>query len=162
GSATASGAPASGGTAVSAGARVAAAGLADPDEGVRATACGWLADHPVVPYATLAAALTASLRDESIESPLGVIKALAARGEAARRAARPPGRGAARRARRGAATPGPRGAAAGPGDERQDRRCHRRARPLPRDRGADPAAAHRRGAHKPRQLPPARGLSSGA
>jgi cyclophilin family peptidyl-prolyl cis-trans isomerase len=73
-------APAAG--AAAAGARAAAAALADPDEGVRATACGWLADHPVVPYATLAAALTAALRDESIESPLGAIKALAARGEA--------------------------------------------------------------------------------
>jgi cyclophilin family peptidyl-prolyl cis-trans isomerase len=61
-------------------ARQAAAALDDPDEGVRATACGWLADHPVVAYSTLAAALTAALRDESIESPLGAIKALAARG----------------------------------------------------------------------------------
>ncbi len=35
-----------------------------------------------MPLANLAGALTAALRDESIESPLGVIKALAARGEA--------------------------------------------------------------------------------
>ena len=83
--ASASGAPTPGTAAraaTAAAARVAAAALADPDEGVRATACGWLADHPVVPYATLAAALTVALRDESIESPLGAIKALAARGEA--------------------------------------------------------------------------------
>jgi cyclophilin family peptidyl-prolyl cis-trans isomerase/HEAT repeat protein len=62
--------------------RAAAAALSDPDEGVRTTAVDWLADHPVVPLANLAGALTAALRDESIESPLGVIKALAARGEA--------------------------------------------------------------------------------
>jgi cyclophilin family peptidyl-prolyl cis-trans isomerase len=49
---------------------------------VRTIAADWLADHPVVPLANLAGALTAALRDESIESPLGVIKALAARGEA--------------------------------------------------------------------------------
>jgi cyclophilin family peptidyl-prolyl cis-trans isomerase/HEAT repeat protein len=63
-------------------ARAAAAALSDPDEGVRTVATDWLADHPVVPLANLAGALTAALRDESIESPLGVIKALAARGEA--------------------------------------------------------------------------------
>ena len=63
-------------------ARAAAAGLADPDEGVRIVALDWLAEHPVEPLARLAAALTAALRDESIESPLGVIKALAARAEA--------------------------------------------------------------------------------
>ncbi len=63
-------------------ARLAAAGLADRDEGVRTTACDWLADHPVVPLATLSHALGVALHDESIESPLGVIKALAARGEA--------------------------------------------------------------------------------
>ncbi len=62
--------------------RAAAAALSDPDEGVRTIAADWLADHPVVPLANLAGALTAALRDESIESPLGVIKALAARGEA--------------------------------------------------------------------------------
>lgn len=62
--------------------RAAAAALSDPDEGVRTTAVDWLADHPVVPLANLAGALTAALRDESIESPLGVIKAVAARGEA--------------------------------------------------------------------------------
>ena len=49
---------------------------------MRTVATDWLADHPVVPFANLAGALTAALRDESIESPLGVIKALAARGEA--------------------------------------------------------------------------------
>jgi cyclophilin family peptidyl-prolyl cis-trans isomerase/HEAT repeat protein len=59
----------------------AAAALSDPDEGVRTVATDWLADHPVVPLANLAGALTAALRDESIESPLGVIKALTARGE---------------------------------------------------------------------------------
>jgi cyclophilin family peptidyl-prolyl cis-trans isomerase/HEAT repeat protein len=62
-------------------AAAAAAALADPDEGVRATACAWLADHPVLPLPALAGALAAALRDESIESPLGVIKALAARAE---------------------------------------------------------------------------------
>jgi cyclophilin family peptidyl-prolyl cis-trans isomerase/HEAT repeat protein len=62
--------------------RAAAAALSDPDEGVRTIAADWLADHPVVPLANLAGALTAALRDESIESPLGVIKALAARGDA--------------------------------------------------------------------------------
>jgi len=62
--------------------QAAAAALSDPDEGVRTTAVDWLADHPVVPLANLVGALTAALRDESIESPLGVIKALAARGEA--------------------------------------------------------------------------------
>jgi cyclophilin family peptidyl-prolyl cis-trans isomerase/HEAT repeat protein len=65
-----------------AGGTVAAAALGDPDEGVRATACDWLADHPVVTAAQLAGALVAALRDESIESPLGAIKALAARAEA--------------------------------------------------------------------------------
>jgi len=69
-------------SATAAASRAAAAALSDPDEGVRTTAAGWLADHPVVPLANLAGALTAALRDESIESPLGVIKALAARGEA--------------------------------------------------------------------------------
>jgi cyclophilin family peptidyl-prolyl cis-trans isomerase len=68
--------------ATTAAARAAAAALSDPDEGVRTIAADWLADHPVVPLANLAGALTAALRDESIESPLGVIKALAARGEA--------------------------------------------------------------------------------
>ncbi|HXO41654.1 MAG TPA: peptidylprolyl isomerase, partial [Thermoanaerobaculia bacterium] len=63
-------------------ARAAAAALSDPDEGVRTVATDWLADHPVVPLANLAGALTAALRDESIESPLGVIKALIARGDA--------------------------------------------------------------------------------
>jgi cyclophilin family peptidyl-prolyl cis-trans isomerase/HEAT repeat protein len=63
-------------------ARAAAAALSDPDEGVRTVATDWLADHPVVPLANLAGALTAALHDESIESPLGVIKALTARGEA--------------------------------------------------------------------------------
>jgi cyclophilin family peptidyl-prolyl cis-trans isomerase/HEAT repeat protein len=62
-------------------ARVAAAALSDPDEGVRTVATDWLADHPVVPLANLAGALTAALHDESIESPLGVIKALIARGD---------------------------------------------------------------------------------
>ena len=71
-------------------ARAAADGLADPDEGVRIVALDWLAEHPVEPLARLAAALTAALRDESIESPLGAIKALAARG-----AAEPSERGAA-------------------------------------------------------------------
>lgn len=68
--------------ATTAAARAAAAALSDPDEGVRTIAADWLADHPLVPLANLAGALTAALRDESIESPLGVIKALAARGEA--------------------------------------------------------------------------------
>jgi cyclophilin family peptidyl-prolyl cis-trans isomerase/HEAT repeat protein len=68
--------------ATTAASRAAAAALSDPDEGVRTIAADWLADHPVVPLANLAGALTAALRDESIESPLGVIKALAARGEA--------------------------------------------------------------------------------
>ncbi|HEY6323528.1 MAG TPA: peptidylprolyl isomerase [Thermoanaerobaculia bacterium] len=68
--------------ATTAAARAAAAALSDADEGVRIIAADWLADHPVVPLANLAGALTAALRDESIESPLGVIKALAARGEA--------------------------------------------------------------------------------
>jgi cyclophilin family peptidyl-prolyl cis-trans isomerase/HEAT repeat protein len=63
-------------------ARAAAAALGDPDEGVRTLAMDWLAEHPVVPLARLAAALTAALHDESIESPLGVPKALAARAEA--------------------------------------------------------------------------------
>jgi cyclophilin family peptidyl-prolyl cis-trans isomerase len=65
-----------------AGGLVAATALGDADEGVRATACDWLADHPVVPLAALAGALGAALRDESIESPLGAIKALAARADA--------------------------------------------------------------------------------
>ena len=73
--------PAAGAAAESA-ARLASAALSDPDEGVRTTAADWLADHPVVPLANLAGALSAALRDESIESPLGVIKALAARGQA--------------------------------------------------------------------------------
>jgi cyclophilin family peptidyl-prolyl cis-trans isomerase/HEAT repeat protein len=63
-------------------ARAAAAALSDPDEGVRTAAMDWLAEHPVVPLAGLAAGLTTALHDESIESPLGVIKALAARAEA--------------------------------------------------------------------------------
>jgi cyclophilin family peptidyl-prolyl cis-trans isomerase/HEAT repeat protein len=70
------------GDAAKAASRAAAAALSDPDEGVRTTAVDWLADHPVVPLANLEGALTAALRDESIESPLGVLKALAARGEA--------------------------------------------------------------------------------
>jgi cyclophilin family peptidyl-prolyl cis-trans isomerase/HEAT repeat protein len=71
-----------GDTATAVASQAAAAALSDPDEGVRITAVDWLADHPVVPLANLTGALTAALRDESIESPLGVIKALAARGEA--------------------------------------------------------------------------------
>jgi cyclophilin family peptidyl-prolyl cis-trans isomerase/HEAT repeat protein len=63
-------------------ARAAAGALSDPDEGVRTAAMDWLAEHPVVPLAGLAAGLTTALHDESIESPLGVIKALAARAEA--------------------------------------------------------------------------------
>jgi cyclophilin family peptidyl-prolyl cis-trans isomerase/HEAT repeat protein len=60
-------------------AAVAAAALSDSDEGVRTTACGWLAEHPVVALAQLSGAVTSALRDESIESPLGAVKALAAR-----------------------------------------------------------------------------------
>jgi cyclophilin family peptidyl-prolyl cis-trans isomerase len=63
-------------------ARAAAAALADRDEGVRITACTWLTDHPVVPLAGLKAALIVALRDESIESPLGAIRAVTARAEA--------------------------------------------------------------------------------
>jgi cyclophilin family peptidyl-prolyl cis-trans isomerase len=63
-------------------ARAAAAGLTDRDEGVRITACAWLADHPVVPLAGLKVALITALRDESIESPLGAIRAVTARAEA--------------------------------------------------------------------------------
>jgi cyclophilin family peptidyl-prolyl cis-trans isomerase/HEAT repeat protein len=79
------GAGASGATGAGGGdgpARAAADALADPDEGVRTLAMDWLAEHPVVPLARLAEALTAALHDESIESPLGVAKALAARAEA--------------------------------------------------------------------------------
>jgi len=86
----AAGGPARRGAGESSAARVAVAALADPDEGVRTTACGWLADHPAARAAVLAGALAAALRDESIESPLGAIKALAARG-----AAEPSERGAA-------------------------------------------------------------------
>jgi cyclophilin family peptidyl-prolyl cis-trans isomerase len=49
---------------------------------VRITACAWLADHPVVPLAGLRVALITALRDESIESPLGAIRAVTARAEA--------------------------------------------------------------------------------
>jgi cyclophilin family peptidyl-prolyl cis-trans isomerase len=76
------GGAAAGANPASAAAAAAAAALADADEGVRATACGWLADHPVLPLPALAGALAAALRDESIESPLAAIKALAARAEA--------------------------------------------------------------------------------
>ncbi len=62
---------------------IAAAALSEPDEGVRTTACNWLADHPVVALAQLSGAVNRALRDESIESPLGAIKALAARAAAA-------------------------------------------------------------------------------
>ncbi len=58
------------------------AALRDADEGVRTTALEWLSDHPVAPLALLAPALTTSLGDGSIESPLGAIKALAARAAA--------------------------------------------------------------------------------
>lgn len=61
---------------------IAAAALDDPDEGVRTTACEWLAAHPVVPLAALARELAVALQDSSIESGLGAVKALAARGEA--------------------------------------------------------------------------------
>jgi cyclophilin family peptidyl-prolyl cis-trans isomerase/HEAT repeat protein len=62
---------------------IAAAALSEADEGVRTTACNWLADHPVVALAQLSGAVNRALRDESIESPLGAIKALAARAAAA-------------------------------------------------------------------------------
>jgi cyclophilin family peptidyl-prolyl cis-trans isomerase/HEAT repeat protein len=65
-----------------AGGEVAVAALSDADEGVRTTACDWLGDHPVAPFARLAGALTSALRDESIESPLAVLRALAARAQA--------------------------------------------------------------------------------
>lgn len=56
--------------------------LDDPDAGVRATALGWLAEHPVLPVEEVVGALVATRRDTTVETRLTAVVALAARGEA--------------------------------------------------------------------------------
>ena len=56
--------------------------LADPDEGVRTTVLGWLAEHPVVPLAELEPALRRATADRTDESGLGAVQALSARAQA--------------------------------------------------------------------------------
>ncbi|HEX6201744.1 MAG TPA: peptidylprolyl isomerase [Thermoanaerobaculia bacterium] len=56
--------------------------LADPDPGVQATALGWLAEHPLVPYAELTTATGAALRAGEEDTAIAGIEALAARAEA--------------------------------------------------------------------------------
>ena len=63
-------------------AAVARLALADPDHGVRATAFGWLAEHPVVPLEVLDPAARAALTDREVESGVSAVQALAARGKA--------------------------------------------------------------------------------
>lgn len=56
--------------------------LADPDPGVQATALGWLAEHPLVPYALLTTATGTALRAGDEDAAIAGIDALAARAEA--------------------------------------------------------------------------------
>ncbi|HVF60421.1 MAG TPA: peptidylprolyl isomerase [Thermoanaerobaculia bacterium] len=63
-------------------AAVARLALADPDHGVRASAFGWLAEHPVVPLEVLDPAARAALTDREVESGVSAVQALAARGKA--------------------------------------------------------------------------------
>jgi cyclophilin family peptidyl-prolyl cis-trans isomerase/HEAT repeat protein len=60
-------------------ASLAAAALLDPDAGVRAAALGWLADHPVLPYAGLTAATGAALDAGEEDTAIAGVDALAAR-----------------------------------------------------------------------------------
>ena len=63
----------------SAGEALATAILADPDEGVRLVALDWLAEHPVLPLATLGPAVAKALVDSSEEPGLAGLRALGAR-----------------------------------------------------------------------------------
>jgi cyclophilin family peptidyl-prolyl cis-trans isomerase/HEAT repeat protein len=61
---------------------LAVAVLRDPDLGVRGTALGWAAEHPVVPLETLEPAVTAAVRDPDDEAGLSAVQAVVARAEA--------------------------------------------------------------------------------
>jgi cyclophilin family peptidyl-prolyl cis-trans isomerase/HEAT repeat protein len=65
-----------------AGAALVAAALADADAGVRATALGWLAEHPVAPLASLDQAVGTAIRKGEGEEIGAGIQALAARAAA--------------------------------------------------------------------------------
>lgn len=61
---------------------VAKKGLADPDLAVRATALGWLAEHPVASLAELDRGFTGAFVEGAEEAGLEALRALAARAEA--------------------------------------------------------------------------------
>jgi cyclophilin family peptidyl-prolyl cis-trans isomerase len=63
-------------------AEVATRALSDADVGVRATALGWLAEHPVAPLSALEPALASALASGSEEVGLAAIEALTARAKA--------------------------------------------------------------------------------
>jgi cyclophilin family peptidyl-prolyl cis-trans isomerase len=62
-------------------ASLAGGALLDPDPGVRAAALGWLAEHPVLPYAGLTAATGAALDAGEEDTAIAGVDALAARAE---------------------------------------------------------------------------------
>jgi len=64
------------------GAGLARQALADADASVRASALGWLAEHPVLPLADLDRAAAAALRDPVDDPAVAAVEALAARAKA--------------------------------------------------------------------------------